>query len=79
MKEGGGYTYPHNDPTGFVAQSYRPAELETTEDGRRRLYYRPSPDGAEADIAQRLRDWGGDEAYDDEAWFRFQKFRDPSR
>jgi replication-associated recombination protein RarA len=25
MREGGGYVYPHNDPSGFVAQEYRPS------------------------------------------------------
>ena len=25
LHEGGGYRYPHNDPSGFVAQEYRPA------------------------------------------------------
>jgi putative ATPase len=79
LKEGGGYRYPHNDPTGFVAQSYRPAEVETSADGRRRVYYRPSPHGEEAGVERRLREWWGDEAYDDGAWFEFQKFHDPGR
>jgi putative ATPase len=73
MKEGGGYAYPHNDPTGFVAQEYRPPEVSG------RVYYRPSPHGAEADIGRRLRQLYGDAAYDSEEWWRFQKFSDPSR
>ena len=73
MKEGGGYVYPHNDPSGFVAQEYRPPEVAG------RVYYRPSPHGAEAEIGARLRALWGDDAYDSEEWWRFQKFSDPSR
>ena len=73
MKEGGGYVYPHNDPSGFVAQQYRPPEVAG------RVYYRPSPHGAEAAIGRRLRAWWGDAAYDGDEWWRFEKFRDPSR
>ncbi len=78
MKEGGGYRYPHNDPSGFVEQQYRPAEV-SEDGGRRRVYYRPSPHGEEREVAHRLREWWGEATYDDEAWFEFQKFRDPSR
>ena len=73
MKEGGGYVYPHNDPSGFVTQEYRPAEVAG------RVYYRPSPHGAEAAIGQRLRQLWGDAAYDSEEWWRYEKFHDPSR
>ncbi|HET9077055.1 MAG TPA: replication-associated recombination protein A [Acidimicrobiales bacterium] len=73
MKEGGGYVYPHNDPSGFVAQEYRPAEVSG------RVYYRPSPHGAEEEIGRRLRGWWGDAGYDGEEWWRFEKFHDPSR
>lgn len=73
MKEGGGYIYPHNDPSGFVDQEYRPAEVAG------RVYYRPSPHGAEAEISRRLREWWGDDAYEGEEWWRFRKFHDPSR
>jgi putative ATPase len=73
MGDGGGYVYPHNDPSGFVAQEYRPPEVAG------RVYYRPSPHGAEAEIARRLRALFGDSAYDSEEWWRFEKFRDPSR
>jgi putative ATPase len=41
LGHGKGYAYPHDDPTGWVAQQYKPSELE----GRR--YYEPSPHGAE--------------------------------
>jgi putative ATPase len=73
LKEGAGYVYPHNDPSGFVAQGYRPEELAD------RVYYRPSPHGAEGEVAERLRRWWGDERYDDEQWYEFEKFRDPER
>jgi putative ATPase len=73
MKEGGGYAYPHNDPSGFVRQEHRPPEVAG------RVYYRPSPHGQEAAIAERLRRWWGDEPYDAEEWWRFDKFADPSR
>jgi putative ATPase len=42
LGHGKGYVYPHDDPTGWVAQQYKPSELE----GRR--YYEPSPHGAES-------------------------------
>lgn len=73
MKEGGGYVYPHNDPSGFVDQEYRPPEVAG------RVYYRPSPHGAEAAVGDRLRRLWGDAAYDSEEWWRFEKFHDPSR
>ena len=73
MREGGGYEYPHNEPSGFVAQEYRPPEVAG------RVYYRPSPHGAEAAVGNRLRQLWGDAAYDSEEWWRFQKFHDPSR
>jgi putative ATPase len=80
LKEGGGYRYPHNEPSGFVAQEYRPPEI-AGEPGTpaRRIYYRPSPHGDEAGIERRLRDWWGDAPYDAERWWEFQKFRDPQR
>jgi putative ATPase len=80
LKEGGGYRYPHNDPGGFVPQEYRPeglgGEIGSPE---RRVYYRPSPHGEEAEVADRLRAWWGDAPYDREAWHEFEKFRDPER
>jgi putative ATPase len=72
LKEGGGYRYPHNDPNGFVDQDYRPPDIST-------VYYRPSPHGQEAEIGKRLRAWWGDEPYDGEQWWEYQKFQDPSR
>jgi putative ATPase len=72
LKMGVGYEYPHNDPSGFVAQQYRP-------DGIGTIYYRPSPHGAEEPIGARLRGWWGDERYGDEQWWEFKKFRDPER
>jgi putative ATPase len=80
LGEGGGYRYPHNDPSGFVAQEYRPPEIAGeigTEE--RRVYYRPSPHGDEAEIGRRLRAWWGDAPYDGEEWWEFEKFRDPGR
>ena len=41
LGHGEGYVYPHDDPTGKVAQQYRPGALEG------RVYYEPSPHGAE--------------------------------
>ncbi|MGH9123606.1 MAG: replication-associated recombination protein A [Acidimicrobiales bacterium] len=46
---GTGYQYPHDDPSGWVAQQYRPDHLEG------RTYYRPTSHGEEAEIAERLR------------------------
>jgi putative ATPase len=80
LKEGGGYRYPHDDPSGFVEQEYRPPAISQAEEpGRRRIYYRPSPHGEEADVGRRLRAWWGDDAYDEQAWHEFRKFRDPER
>jgi putative ATPase len=80
LKEGGGYYYPHNDPSGFVAQEYRPPEIAgEIGTAERRLYYRPSTHGDEAAIRERLRKWWGDAPYDTEEWWEFKKFRDPDR
>jgi putative ATPase len=79
LKEGGGYRYPHEEPSGFVAQEYRPAGVAEDEDGGRRVYYRPSPHGEEAEVAARLRAWWGDAPYDGEVWHAYRKFADPSR
>ena len=45
---GRGYTYPHDDPRGWVAQGYRPDEVAD------RTYYEPSGHGAEAEVAARM-------------------------
>ncbi len=41
LGHGEGYVYPHDDPSGVVAQQYRPEALEG------HVYYEPSPHGAE--------------------------------
>ena len=80
LKEGGGYVYPHNDPSGFVAQEYRPPEIAgPIGTAERRIYYRPSEHGEEAAVAQRLRKWWGDAPYEGEQSWEFEKFRDPQR
>jgi putative ATPase len=43
-----GYSYPHDDPDGIVAQQYSPDELADTD------YYEPTTHGAEREIAGRL-------------------------
>jgi len=80
LKEGGGYVYPHNHPEGFVAQEYRPPEIAgDIGSPERRVYYRPSPHGMEAEIGRRLRQLWGDAPYDAMEWWEFKKFRDPQR
>ena len=75
------YRYSHNDPTGFIPQEFRPAEVAGAPvgDPARRLYYRPSRHGAEAEIGPRLREMWGDAPYDTEEAHEFKKFTDPSR
>jgi putative ATPase len=46
LGHGAGYAYPHDDPAGWVAQEYRPAEV------RDNVYYEPSPHGHEQEIAR---------------------------
>ena len=48
LGHGTGYDYPHDDPAGWVAQQYRPAEHEG------RTYYEPSAHGDEAAVARRM-------------------------
>jgi putative ATPase len=48
LGHGKGYVYPHDDPTGWVAQNYRPAEVAGD------VYYEPSDHGDESVIAERL-------------------------
>ncbi len=50
LGHGQGYQYPHDDPRGWVAQRYRPPELD---DHR---YYEPSDHGHEQEIARRMAD-----------------------
>ncbi len=45
---GAGYRYPHDDPSGWVDQQYRPDEAEG------HVYYEPSDHGAERGVGQRL-------------------------
>lgn len=49
LGHGAGYRYPHDDPRGWVEQPYRPDELAG------HVYYEPSPHGAEAAFARRVR------------------------
>ncbi|MEZ5381041.1 MAG: replication-associated recombination protein A [Microthrixaceae bacterium] len=48
LGHGVGYRYPHDDPSGWVDQQYLPDAVAG------RQYYRPSPHGYEARVAQRL-------------------------
>jgi putative ATPase len=50
LGHGKGYQYPHDDPRAWVPQEYRPSEVAD------RTYYEPSEHGAEAEIAERLRE-----------------------
>jgi len=50
---GAGYAYPHDDPRGWVDQAHLPDDVAD------RPYYRPSPHGFEAEVAERLRSRGG--------------------
>jgi putative ATPase len=52
MKEMGyakGYKYPHDFPGHFVKEKYLPKELEDA------VFYRPSEEGSEKAIAERLK------------------------
>ena len=49
LGHGKGYSYPHDDPSGFVAQQYLPDDLVD------RRYYEPSAHGNEARVAERMR------------------------
>jgi putative ATPase len=49
LGHGEGYDYPHDDPRGWVPQSYRPPEIEG------RTYYEPSDHGTEREVAERMR------------------------
>ncbi|MBK9178386.1 MAG: replication-associated recombination protein A [Acidimicrobiales bacterium] len=48
LGHGQGYQYPHDDPRGWVAQRYRPPELDEHQ------YYEPSEHGHEQEIARRM-------------------------
>ncbi len=51
---GQGYRYAHDFPGHFVAQEFLPPGL------KERRYYQPGTEGAEAEIAERLRRWWGE-------------------
>nr|WP_255621804.1 replication-associated recombination protein A [Tessaracoccus sp. OS52] len=48
LGHGKGYKYPHDHPHGLVAQQYLPDDLLEAR------YYRPTPNGAEAAVGERL-------------------------
>jgi len=48
LGHGEGYKYPHEYPGHIVAQSYLPREA---------VYYEPSDQGFETEIARRIEDW----------------------
>jgi putative ATPase len=50
LGHGKGYVYPHDDPSGVVEQQYRPDALEG------RVYYEPTPHGAEGGGTDRDRE-----------------------
>lgn len=51
MGHGRDYAYPHDDPSGFIPQSYWPQGMEP------RTYYEPVDRGHEATIQRRLEAW----------------------
>jgi len=54
LGHGEGYDYPHDHAGGHVPQQYRPDEVADA------VYYRPSQNGFEAEVAERLSKWRGD-------------------
>ena len=48
LGHGDGYEYPHDDPTGWIEQEYRPPEVAG------HVYYEPGDHGAESAVAKRL-------------------------
>lgn len=52
LGHGEGYRYPHDDPSGYVDQQYRPDGIDGD------VYYEPSPHGHEASITLRRRNRG---------------------
>ncbi len=51
LGHGKGYQYPHSFPDHFVVQNYLPEALEG------KIFYRPSDQGFEKEIAERVRKW----------------------
>ena len=56
LGHGAGYQYPHDDPSGWVPQQYRPDEVAGN------VYWEPSEHGRERDL-RGPRDTGGDEQH----------------
>ena len=54
LGHGRGYEYPHDDPSGWVEQEYRPPEVAG------RIYYEPSQHGYEREVADRIGRRGSD-------------------
>ncbi|MBM3805168.1 MAG: replication-associated recombination protein A [Actinobacteria bacterium] len=52
---GVGYSYPHDDPRGWVEQQYLPDEVDGSP-ARKAVYYEPSTHGQESEIAKRTRE-----------------------
>ena len=57
LGHGDGYVYPHNDPSGWVPQDYRPSEVADL------VFYRPTNHGREARLAEF---WPGHQAEPDD-------------
>ena len=55
LGHGQGYDYPHNDPSGWVAQAYRPDDVAEN------VYYEPSDHGHEKEIARAMKTLGKDQ------------------
>jgi putative ATPase len=62
LGHGKGYEYPHDDPRGWVEQSYRPAGVAD------RTYYEPSHHGFEQEVRKRMTELGRRTAPDSAAW-----------
>ena len=56
---GRGYKYAHDFEGHFVQQEFLPPSLKD------RRYYEPTQEGSEKEIAERLKQWWGDEAGED--------------
>jgi putative ATPase len=56
LGHGKGYEYPHDDPRGWVEQSYRPADVAD------RSYYEPSTHGHEQEVRRRMDEHRTEEA-----------------
>jgi putative ATPase len=57
LGHGAGYAYPHDAPSGFIEQDYRPAEAtpeSSSSSAPSSAYYQPSRHGAEGLVRERL-------------------------